>query len=125
MKKSILIILGVIIVIAVAVVVFVFQVPAGGGPVASENVNEITIQDLAFSPAIINIKKGTKVTWTNLDSVSHQIKSDPHPGHTDLPRLSSDPLNYSQAYSYTFDKAGKFGYHCEIHPNMQGWVIVE
>ncbi len=125
MKKSILIIMGVIIVIAVIVIAFVFQVPVDSGPVASEGVNEIAIKNSTFSPAIINIKKGTKVTWTNLDSVSHQIKSDPHPGHTDLPRLSSDALNYNQSYSYTFDKAGGFGYHCEIHPNMDGWVIVK
>jgi len=126
MKKSILIILGVIAVIAVITVSFVlFQTPAGGVPVATEGVNEITIKDLAFSPAIINISKGTKVTWKNLDSAPHQIKSDPHPGHTDLSGLSSDVLNYNQSYSYTFGREGTFMYHCEIHPEMVGTIIVK
>ena len=118
--------MGVVFMIAVMLIAFVlFLTPSAAVPLATEGVNEIIIKDQVFSPMIVNIDKGTKVTWTNLDSVPHQIKSDPHPGHTDLSSLSSDPLNYNQTYSYTFAREGVFEYHCEVHPEMNGTIVVK
>src|SRR5690242_19027064 len=36
----------------------------------------VEIKDMAFSPATITVKKGTKVTWTNKDSISHTVTGD-------------------------------------------------
>jgi plastocyanin len=85
----------------------------------------VTIKNFAFSPNELTIKAGTTVTWVNEDSAPHMVASDPHPAHTDLPGLVSGTLAQGQAYSYTFDKPGTFGYHCHIHPSMTGRIIVE
>ena len=84
----------------------------------------VTIKNFAFSPQTLTINKGDTVIWVNEDSAPHQIASNPHPTHTDLPGLVSGSLSTGQSYSFTFDKAGTFGYHCHIHPSMTGTIIV-
>ena len=83
------------------------------------------ISNFAFVPAVIKIKVGDTVVWTNNDAAPHQVASNPHPTHTDLPGLLSGVLSNGQSYSYTFDKAGTWGYHCHIHPSMAGTVVVQ
>ena len=85
----------------------------------------INIQNLAFSPETVNIKKGDTVIWKNLDSADHVVASNPHPIHTDLPGLSSPIIKTGGTYEFTFDKVGEFGYHCHLHPSMKGKIIVE
>ena len=35
--------------------------------------NAVSIQNFAFSPAAITVKKGATVTWTNQDSTAHTV----------------------------------------------------
>jgi plastocyanin len=78
----------------------------------------VTIQNFAFSPATLEVNKGDTVTWTNEDSVPHQIASD-----TNVFLGSS--MNKGQTFSFTFTETGIFPYHCAIHPSMQGKIIVK
>lgn len=78
--------------------------------------NAIGIQNFAFSPVVLTVKKGTTVTWTNSDSTPHQIKS---------ATFNSSQLSKGQSFSFTFDTAGSFNYICSIHPSMTGKIIVE
>lgn len=84
----------------------------------------VSIEGFAFSPKEITIKKGTKVTWMNKDAAAHQIASNPHPLHTSLPELASPVLARGESYSFTFQKTGTIGYHCHLHPSMQGKITV-
>lgn len=78
----------------------------------------VEIKDMAFSPSNITVKKGTKVTWTNKDTVSHTVTSDS--GST----MDSELLSKGDTYSVTFDEVGSFDYHCTPHPAMTGTVTV-
>lgn len=78
----------------------------------------VMIQNFAFSPATLEIKKGKTVTWTNEDSSDHQVASD-----TNV--FSGSPLSKGQTYSFTFNETGSFPYHCVIHPSMKGTIIVK
>lgn len=82
---------------------------------------EIMIEDFAFSPATLKVKKGTKVTWTNHDSVGHTVTSDTSSAQKGL---NSATLGNNQSYSFTFDSLGTYSYHCTPHPNMQASVEV-
>jgi plastocyanin len=93
----------------------------GGNPPPSGNA--VNIQGFAFSPQTITVSVGSTVTWTNLDSATHQIAADP--GQPDIADLSSPSINPGGMYSYTFQKAGSWTYHCSIHPSMKGNVIVQ
>jgi plastocyanin len=80
--------------------------------------NTITIQNNIFNPNSITIPQGTTITWINKDSNTHKIVSD-----TGL--FTSPDLSNGQSYSYTFTQAGTYPYHCSLHPNMVGTIIVQ
>ncbi len=83
----------------------------GAGEVAA------TIKGYAFTPAVIKVKKGTMVTWTNMDSAGHSVVGDSG-------KWESDLLLKGKTYSHMFDTAGTFAYHCGPHPYMKGTVEV-
>lgn len=77
----------------------------------------VSIANFAFSPASVNVKKGTTVTWTNHDSASHTVTGDSG-------GPASGPLANGDSYSFTFMQTGTFSYHCNIHPSMVASVTV-
>lgn len=79
----------------------------------------VTIQDFAFSPSAITVKKGTTVTWTNKDSATHTVtETDGQDGP------KSGNLEPGKSYSFTFNAVGTFKYDCSIHTSMTGTVTV-
>lgn len=83
----------------------------------SSESSSVAIQDFAFSPGSITVKKGTTVTWTNQDSASHTVTGD-NGGP------SSGTLAKGGTYSFKFDTVGTFAYHCNFHSNMTATVEV-
>jgi len=81
--------------------------------------SEVAIQDFAFKPGKITVKKGTKVTWTNKDTVQHTVTPDDEGAFEGSELLAKDA-----SYSVTFDEVGSFAYHCKPHPQMTGTVEV-
>lgn len=79
-----------------------------------------SIQNFAYAPATITVKKGDKITFTNKDSVAHTVTADGG-------AFSSALLNQNQ--QFTLDTSnlavGTYGYYCEPHPNMKGTIIVQ
>jgi amicyanin len=84
----------------------------------TSNAATVSIKNFAYAPATLNIKKGTKVTWTNGDTAPHTVTSE----SGDV--LDSPTLSTGQSFSYTFTKAGTYAYYCTIHPNMKATVVV-
>ncbi len=95
----------------------------GSAPASNQQTAEtdtVSIANYAYAPAAIKIKKGTKVTWTNKDGVGHTVTSD-----NDSKEVFDSPLlEKDQTFSYTFNQAGTFHYHCQPHPYMKGSVEV-
>jgi plastocyanin len=99
---------------------------AGGGGGASD----VTIANFAFTPQTLSVKTGTKVTWTNNDSVPHTVVStDSMSTSANTTNLfASNTLSPGQSFSFTFDKAGTYFYECSIHFSqaaMHGKVVVK
>ena len=90
-----------------------------------ERIAEIQITLTGFEPASISVKKGTKIIWTNTDEAMHQLASNSHPSHQDIPGLKSEILNNGQTYEYKADKSGSYGYHDEINPTLNGTIEVQ
>jgi plastocyanin len=80
--------------------------------------NAVTIAGFAFSPASLTVKVGDAVTWTNNDSTTHTVTADDG-------SFSSGDVAPGATFSFTFKKAGSFGYHCSIHPSMTATVVVQ
>jgi len=48
----------------------------------------ITLTSAGANPKNVDISVGQTVTFTNQDSVAHEMASDPHPIHTDCPPIN-------------------------------------
>jgi amicyanin len=89
-----------------------------GGNSETAETDKVEIKDFEFSPAVIKVKKGTTVTWTNNDSVEHTVTA------VDGVGPDSELLGKGESYSFTFNEVGTFGYMCKPHPSMKGEVTV-
>lgn len=58
--------------------------PNNPTPVASTT---ITITSAGANPQVITVPAGSRVTFINNDSRSHEMHSDPHPQHGDCPPI--------------------------------------
>lgn len=88
---------------------------AGGG-----SGNAIAIQNFAFMPNSTTVKVGTTVTWTNQDSSTHTAKADS--GDPDM--FDTGNLSQGKSGTFTFQKAGTYKYHCDIHQYMTATITV-
>jgi plastocyanin len=80
--------------------------------------NSVTIANFAFSPTSLTVKVGTKVSWTNNDTVTHTVTANKG-------AFNSGPLAPGSTFSFTFTKAGTYSYHCNIHPSMMVTIVVQ
>lgn len=85
------------------------------GPTASA---AVTIEDFDFSPDTLSVKVGTTVTWTYVTGGTH------HTVTSDTGAFHSGALTPGGKYSFTFNQAGTYPYHCSVHPDMTGQIVV-
>jgi plastocyanin len=79
----------------------------------------IKMQNIAFDPKDVTVKVGQKITWTNDDSVDHNVTS--QSGES----IKSDNFGKGATFSFTPTKAGKIAYVCTIHPGMTATITVQ
>jgi plastocyanin len=84
--------------------------PAGGG-------TKVTMKDIAFSPATLEVSVGDTVEWVNEDDVQHDAKADDG-------QFASELLDNGKTFEFTTKKAGSIHYVCTIHPGMEGTIEV-
>jgi plastocyanin len=93
--------------------------PTTGAPASSVTipVGASSLGSGAYTPGELTVAAGTTVTWTNTDSISHTSTSN-------VSGFDSGTLAPNGRFSFTFQAAGTFPYHCSIHPGMVGTVVV-
>jgi plastocyanin len=89
----------------------------GGGGAAGGQQGAVKIAGFAFGPQTLGAKVGESVTWTNQDGATHTVTADDG-------AFDSGNLAGGKAFSFAFDTAGTFAYHCNIHRSMTGKVTV-
>lgn len=90
-----------------------------GAAPASAASHHITISTYAYHPGALTVAVGDTVTWTNLDSVAHDVTVTRGPALFHSPMLSQ-----GQSWSYTFTVAGPYNYICSVHPDMTATLTV-
>jgi plastocyanin len=93
--------------------------PATSGQTAGA---AVAIQTFQFQPSPVEIKTGTKVTWTNRDDITHTVTAgtpENRSGRFDLPMNGKD-----QTVTFTFSEPGTYAYFCARHESMRGEVRV-
>lgn len=89
---------------------------SGGG-------SDVTIMTFQFKPTPMEVRSGTRVTWTNTDDITHTVTSgtpDSRDGQFNSP-LSGK----GATFSFSFAKAGTYGYFCDRHQSMRGEIRVK
>jgi len=77
-----------------------------------------------FSPNVVNINQGDTVTWKNNDTVSHTTTSGNPSDNQTGTIWDSGLIAPGSTFSFTFQNAGDYHYHCMVHPWMTGEVLV-
>jgi plastocyanin len=96
----------------------------GGGSSSSGNVVKIT--DNGFEPSTLTINAGDTVKFENDSSDDAWPASNVHPTHQLYPGFDAKkPLLAGETYSFTFTKAGSWGYHNHLEPDVQGTIVVK
>jgi predicted secreted protein with PEFG-CTERM motif len=94
------------------------NIPAGASAPGCEETHECYID------SEVTIDVGSEVVWSNDDSASHTVTSgDPKNGPDG--NFDSSLFLAGQTFSHKFEEAGEFPYFCQVHPWMQGTVIVQ
>lgn len=92
---------------------------ASGGTSASGGAVAIKMQNIQFAPKDQTVKVGQRVTWTNDDTVAHNVTA------TNGASFKSSDFGQGASYSFTPKKAGTITYTCTLHPGMNGTLTVE
>jgi plastocyanin len=96
-----------------AVAVLLVAMPSSAAlPVA-----EVNIEFSAYGPEQLDVLPGQKVLWTNVSERTHTVTSDD--GIFDSGDVSS-----GNRFSFRFNTAGIYRYHCTIHPGIVGEIDV-
>jgi plastocyanin len=93
-------------------------------PKKSGKAAAVSMKSIQFSPKALTVAKGTTVTWTNDESVNHDVTKTAGPG----PDFSSGTGNLAQGATYkqTFNTPGTIKYQCTVHaPGMAGTITVK
>ncbi|HEY7442160.1 MAG TPA: plastocyanin/azurin family copper-binding protein [Vicinamibacterales bacterium] len=72
----------------------------------------------AFSPNPLSTTVGSTIRWMNNDNVVHTSIADGG-------AWNSGNLQPGGQFTFTFQSAGTFTYHCSIHPGMVATVTVQ
>lgn len=88
------------------------SLPSPEEPSASATVS---IQNFSFNLPSVIIVVGGEVTWSNQDSTSHTVTGED---------WGSELLEKGQSFTKKFETPGVYPYHCTVHPDMTGRVVV-
>jgi plastocyanin len=91
----------------------------GGGGVA------VSMQNIQFDPKDITVKAGETITFTNDESVPHDVHKQSGPGGD----FSSGPdggMQQGDTFELKLDQPGKYDFVCHVHaPGMAGTITVK
>jgi plastocyanin len=91
--------------------------PASAAPsaTASRSVT-VNIKDFKYKPGTIDINPGDRVVWVNLDKVKHTA--------TKGGSFTTGKIKPGKAVAVRFSARGTYRYHCTLHEDMFGKIVV-
>jgi plastocyanin len=101
-----------VILFAVSTLALVLAAPASSATVT------VSIKRTGFVPKSTNINQDDSVTWTNNDTINHQIVAN-NGG------FASPILGPGKSWTRKFGNGGTFRYHDSLHPSLTGTVVVK
>jgi plastocyanin len=88
-------------------------------------IRTIIFNSTSYSPSILSISSGEKVTFKNESDKNMWPASDPHPAHTNFSDFDSKGvIAPGGIYEFVFEKTGTYTYHDHRTPSIKGIIIV-
>jgi plastocyanin len=92
--------------------------PAGGGA-------EVKMANIQFDPKNLTVKAGETITFTNEESIAHDVHKQSGPGG-DFASGPDGGMQQGDTFKLTLDQPGKYQYVCHVHaPGMAGTITVK
>jgi plastocyanin len=85
---------------------------------ASSATTTVSVKRTGFTPASVTLNQDDAVTWTNNDTIDHQVVSN---GGS----FASPILKPGKSWTRTFGSGGTYRYHDSLHPSLKGTVVVK
>ena len=97
------------------------QEPAGGGGGGAN----VSLKNIQFDPKNITVKAGEPITFTNDESIPHDVHKQSGPGG-DFASGPDGGMQQGDTFELKLDKPGKYDYVCHVHaPGMAGTITVK
>jgi plastocyanin len=98
---------------------------SGGDGSSSGGGATVSMESIQFSPKDLTVKPGETITFTNDESIPHDVHKQSGPGGD----FSSGPdggMQQGDTFDLKLDKPGKYEYVCHVHaPGMAGTITVK
>jgi plastocyanin len=91
--------------------------PKAAAPAPAAGATTVTMKNIQFDPATVDVKVGGTVKWVNEDTVEHDAVADGW-------QFKSELFGKGQTFEYKPTKAGSIHYVCTVHPGMEGTLNV-
>lgn len=119
---------GIVVTLLVLVIIFVIPRDGDGGTGTGTDTTSLLVTIMissgstnqgsnAFGPNPRFVSRGATVRWVNLDNIAHTATS--NNGVWD-----SGIIPPGSQFSRLFVTNGSYAYHCSLHPNMAGTLVV-
>ena len=101
-----------------------------GSCTPSSSPTTFVIMNNTVCPQSLTVARGTQVTFSNQDSVVHEMDSDPHPEHTDCVEINQvGPINPGQSrQTGNLNIARRCGFHDHGRPDtasLKGTIVIQ
>ena len=91
----------------------------GGGGV------EVSMENVQFDPKDVTVKPGETITFTNNESIPHDVHKTSGPGD-DFSSGGSGEMQQGDTFELKLDQPGTYEYVCNVHaPGMAGTITVK
>ena len=91
----------------------------GGGGV------KVSMKNIQFNPKDVTVKPGETITFTNDESIAHDVHKESGPGG-DFSSGGDGGMQQGDTFKLKLDKPGTYKYVCHVHaPGMAGTITVK
>ena len=86
---------------------------------------QVSLKNIQFNPKDITVKPGETITFTNDESIPHDVHKTSGPG-PDFSSGGDGGMQQGDTFELKLDKPGKYDYVCHVHaPGMAGTITVK
>jgi plastocyanin len=103
--------------IALVALVITRAVEGPSSATAAGSGTGVVIRNFAFTPRTLTVAPGTRLQVTNADGTQHTFTADNG-------AFATGVIASGKHAVVTVRKAGTYRFHCDIHPNMTGTLVV-